>query len=267
MADLAVPLPVRIIAEMLGVEPADYPKFKLWSDSLIEGSNTGPGAPMPDGVRRAFIDARAYFAAEIEKRRRAPTTDLISTLVAAHDGDGALTSAELMAFIILLLIAGNETTTNLLGNGVLALGKNPDQLALLRRNPALLPCAIEEMLRYDSPVQSTFRTVKCDCEVGGTRLAEGTMVFTVIGAGNRDPARFPAPERFDIARTPNDHLAFGEGIHFCLGSTLARLEARVALSRVLSRFPRLRLADPAMTPRYRGSFFVRGLRELPMLLD
>jgi cytochrome P450 len=263
MEDFAVPLPVRIIAEMLGVDPANYQQFREWSNTLIDSSNrSGPGAPMAPNIRRAFIELRDYFGVEIERRRRTPGDDLISLLVAAHDEAEALSADELMGFVILLLIAGNETTTNLIGNGMLALARNPDQLELLARNPDLLPSAIEEMLRYDSPVQSTLRVAKSDTEVGGTSVPAGALMFTLVGAGNRDPAQFPEPDRFDVAREPNDHLAFGEGIHFCLGASLARLEAQVAFSEVLARFSHFRLANPGVKLQYRGSFFVRGLTEL-----
>lgn len=263
MEDFAAPLPVRIIAEMLGVDPANYQQFREWSNTLIDSSNrSGPGAPMPPNIRRAFIELRDYFGVEIERRRRAPADDLISLLVAAHDEAEALSADELMGFVILLLIAGNETTTNLIGNGMLALARNPDQLELLARTPDLLPSAIEEMLRYDSPVQSTLRVAKSDTEVGGTSVPAGALMFTLVGAGNRDPAQFPEPDRFDVAREPNDHLALGEGIHFCLGASLARLEAQVAFSEVLARFPHFRLANPGVKLQYRGSFFVRGLTEL-----
>ncbi|MGH7864206.1 MAG: cytochrome P450, partial [Candidatus Binataceae bacterium] len=188
MEEFAVPLPVRIIAEMLGVDPANYQQFREWSNTLIDSSNrSGPGAPMPPNIRRAFLELREYFSAEIERRRRAPGDDLISMLVAAHDESEALSADELMGFIILLLIAGNETTTNLIGNGVLALARHAGQLELLARTPVLLPSAIEEMLRYDSPVQSTIRVAKAQSEVGGTSVPAGALMFTLVGAGNRDP--------------------------------------------------------------------------------
>ena len=157
---------------------------------------------------------------------------------------------ELMAFVILLLLAGNETTTNLIGNGTLALGRNPDQMEMLRREPALLPRAIEEMLRYDGPVQSTARFTKSDIELGGTFLPAGFPIFVILAAANRDPAQFPDPDRFDITRDPNDHLAFGEGIHFCIGAPLARLEAQIAFASMLERFPE---AAPARSGREAGT--------------
>lgn len=262
MADLAVPLPVKVIAEMLGVPPADYEKFKHWSDRIIESDNTLPGTPLPSNVSEAFQSLRHFFIEEIAQRRKRPGPDLVSALVAARDEADALTEEEMIAFAILLLLAGNETTTNLIGNGTLALMRNPDQLAALRHNPALLPSAIEEMLRYDPPAQSTVRISKADATVNGVEIKTGTPVFVVLAAVNRDPAQFPNPDTFDIRREPNDHLAFGDGIHFCLGAALARLEGAIAFGAMLERFSHLHLADPVAEVKYKGSYFLRGLDTL-----
>jgi cytochrome P450 len=267
MRDLANPLPVMVIAEMLGVERELYGTFKHWSDAIISGDNTLPGNPLPAEFTTSVDDLRAYFSAQIEKRRTSPGPDLVSALVAAHTESDALDANELMAFVILLLLAGNETTTNLIGNGMLALGRNPDQMKMLQREPSLLPRAIEEMLRYDGPVQSTARFTKSDLELGGTFFPAGFPIFVILAAANRDPAQFPDPDRFDISRDPNDHLAFGEGIHFCIGSPLARLEAQIAFSSMLERFPKLRLRDPGAKLQYKGSYFLRGLAALPMAID
>jgi cytochrome P450 PksS len=264
VGDLATPLPVMVIAQMLGVPAEDYTRFKNWSDRIVERRNTPPGVPVPEEVGRAINDVGAYFDAEIEKRRRNPTDDLIGVLVTAHEETEALSAAELRAFVILLLLAGNETTTNLVGNGMLALGRNRDQLELLNSNRALMPRAIEEMLRYDGPVQSTGRHPVQEAEIGGTVLKPGTIVLAMIGAADRDPAQFPEPDKFDITREPNDHLAFGDGIHYCLGAALARLEGAIAFGAVLDRFPKLRMADPAAEFKYKGSYFLRGLAELRM---
>src|SRR5581483_1608764 len=228
MADLAVPLPVMVIAEMLGVPTADYERFKHWSDRIIESDNTPPGMPLPASVVEAFKALTEFFVGEIARRRERPGTDLVSALVSARDEADALTEEELVAFVILLLLAGNETTTNLLGNGTLALLSNPEQYALLRENRALLPRAIEEMLRYDPPAQSTVRLPRVDTVVSGVEIKAQTPVFVVVAAANRDPAQFSDPERFVITREPNDHLSFGHGIHYCLGAALARLETAVA---------------------------------------
>ncbi len=267
MADLANPLPVMVIAEMLGVPAEKYETFKHWSDKVVEADNTLPGMPIPEEIKNAFNELRAYFAEQIARRRKSPGPDLVSALVAAHDEAEALSNEELLQFVVLLLLAGNETTTNLIGNGTLALGRYPDQLAKLRANPGLLPNAIEEMLRYDGPVQSTFRIATRDCEVDGAEIKSGTGVFVMLAAANRDPAAFPEPDRFDITRSPNDHVAFGEGIHFCIGAGLARLEASIAFGAMLERFARLRLAAPEGPLEYKGSYFLRGLSRLEIAFD
>jgi cytochrome P450 len=266
MSDLATPLPVMVIAEMLGVPPAQYEQFKHWSNRIVESDNTPPGMPLPDAIKQAVKDLRSYFANEIERRRSDPGEDLISALVAAHDEAEALSADELLAFVILLLLAGNETTTNLIGNGMLALGRNPDQLELLRGDPSRIPQAVEEMLRYDGPVQSTVRHNHEPVEVGGALIASETMVFVILTAADRDPAHFSDPDVFDITREPNAHLAFGDGIHYCLGAALARLEGAIAFGSTLERFPRLHLADSAAPPTYKGSYFLRGLSSLTMAL-
>ncbi|MGH7782153.1 MAG: cytochrome P450 [Candidatus Binataceae bacterium] len=267
MTDLANPLPVMVIAEMLGVAPEMYESFKRWSDKVVEADNTLPGMPIPEDIKAAFAELNAFFAEQIERRRKTPGPDLVSALVAAHDASEALSSAELLQFVVLLLLAGNETTTNLIGNGTLALGRHPEQLAMIQGNPAMLPVAIEEMLRYDGPVQSTFRIAARDCAVGGSEIKSGTGIFVILAAANRDPAMFSNPDRFDITRSPNDHLAFGEGIHFCIGAGLARLEATVAMGAMLERFPHLRLAAPETPLKYKGSYFLRGLAGLEMATD
>ena len=191
MRDLANPLPVMVIAEMLGVERERYATFKHWSDAIVAGDNTLPGNPLPPEFTTSVDDLRAYFSAQIEKRRKTPGPDLVSALVAAHTESDALAADELMAFVILLLLAGNETTTNLIGNGTLALGRNPEQMKMLQRDASLLPRAIEEMLRYDGPVQSTARFTKGDVELGGTFFPAGFPIFVILAAANRDPAQFP----------------------------------------------------------------------------
>ena len=266
MTDLANPLPVMVISELLGVPPEEYRQFKHWSDKIIEADNTLPGMPIPDDIKRAFAELRAYFIEEIARRRRNPGTDLVSALVAAHDEAEALSADELLQFLVLLLLAGNETTTNLIGNGMLALGRHPDAMAALRSKPELMRGAIEEMLRYDGPVQSTFRTATKDTTVGGTTIAAGMGVFVIVAAANRDPAQFKDPEKFDIAREPNEHMAFGEGIHFCIGAPLARLEGSIAIGSALERFPHLRLKNPDSPVTYKGSYFLRGLSRLDMAL-
>jgi len=267
MADIANVLPVTVIAEMLGVPPELNARFKRWSDTIIGGDNRMPGMPPPPELVRAIDELGDYFTDEIERRRSHPGPDLVSALVAAHDEGEVMSAADLLSFITLLLLAGNETTTNLIGNGTLALGRNPDQFDALKRNPAMLPRAIEEMLRYDGPVQSTVRFAKEAVSLGGSEIPAGALALMIVAAANRDPAQFKDPEKFDITRDPNEHVAFGEGIHFCIGAPLARMEARITFEAMLERFPRLRLKDPAMKPVYKGSYFLRGLESLPLEID
>jgi cytochrome P450 len=266
MADIANTLPVIVIAEILGVPRDEYAKFKTWCDGFVAGQTNPPGMPVPPETHVANEALRAYFAEEIEKRKREPANDLLSAMVAAEESGEALTPDELLAFVVLLLIAGNETTTNLIGNGMLALARNPDQMARLRSEPAMMPKAIEEMMRYDPPIHVSLAlpAVRKPVEIGGVMLEPGTLLFVVLAAANRDPAQFRNPDVFDIARDPNPHLSFGEGIHHCLGAPLARLEGRVVFNAALKKFPQLRLADPDTAPTYKGSYFFRGLKELRM---
>lgn len=262
VAEFANPLPVTIIAGILGVDAAYRDDFKRWSASTV-GSQPRPG--MPEDAERERItrdrqEFSAYFEKEIEDRRREPRDDLISTLVRAEDEEHALTSDEVLAFTQLLLIAGNETTTNLLGNAVLALLEHPEQLQKVRDAPSLMPNLVEEALRYESPVQFLFRVAKVDVEIAGQTIPKGTPVLPLYGSANRDERRFPDADRFDITRDAQGHVAFGYGIHFCLGAPLARLEARVALERVL-RLPHL--AKKNSITRL-DSFFLRGLESLPL---
>ncbi len=267
MADFANVLPVKVIAHMLGVPPELNATFKNWSDTLIDGGNNVPGQPPRPQVIAAVDEIGDYFTKEIEHRRKNPGPDLVSALVAAHDEGEVLSAADLLSFVTLLLVAGNETTTNLIGNGMLALGRNPAQLAMLKRAPELLHSAIEEMLRYDGPVQSTARFPKAPVQIGGAEIPAGAIALVIVAAANRDPAQFKDPERFDITRHPNDHLALGEGIHFCIGAPLARMEAAVAFESMFARFPRLDLKDPAFKPAYKGSYILRGLASLPMAIN
>ena len=267
MADLANPLPVMVIGEMLGVPPERYETFKRESDIIVSSDNTAPGTPLPAAFHEAVDSLRGYFADEIGRRRHKPGTDLLSALVAAHDEAESLSAEELLAFVVLLLLAGNETTTNLIGNGMLALGRAQQQIELLHRSPELMPRAIEESLRYDGPVQATFRLAVEKTNLGGTDIEPETGCFIMLAAANRDPSQFPNPDQFDILRDPNDHVAFGGGIHYCIGAPLARLEGVIAIGELLRRFPRLRLKDPGAKLTYKGSFFLRGLDSLPMALE
>ena len=263
IADLANELPVMVIAEMLGIPTERHREFKAWSNAIIASSAIPPQMPRPPEAIEATKLMKTFIANEIERRRHLPGPDLISALIASQEAE-VLTPGELLAFLILLLLAGNETTTNLIGNGLLALGRYPEQRECLRQDRNLIDSAIEEMLRFDSPVQGTIRVARQAAMAGGVEIEPGTLVIPLLAAANRDPSIFERPEDFDIARDPNEHLAFGYGIHFCIGSPLARLEGSIAIASVLERFPHLALADRGATLNYRGSLFLRGLSALPM---
>jgi cytochrome P450 len=271
--DLAVPLPVTVIAELLGVDPALREDFKRWStavvnqDAVRQTAEAGGSADAVHDNERAMEDFTSYFEGVIEERRRRPGgNDLISAIVRAEDSDLQLTPDDLLAFTALLLIAGNETTTNLIGNAIVALLTHPDEMAKLQSDPALLPNMIEEALRWDSPVQFLFRTATADTEIAGTKIRQGLGVIPVYASANRDDARFPDAARFDVTRNTQGHLAFGYGVHFCLGAPLARLEAKVALEQALLRLPQMRRIDDAPLERV-NSLFLRGLTSLPLVFD
>ena len=259
---LAYPLPVIVIAEMLGVPPEDRDLFKRWSDDAV--TPVTPDTPEEEAQRRwqSVMELRQYFTEAIARRRREPGEDLVSLLVNARDEGNALTEEELLGFVVLLLLAGNETTTNLISNGVFALARNPDQLRKLREDPELMPTAVEEFLRYDGPVQGTSRVVLEPLTLGGVDLRPGDTVQVLLAAANRDPAHFPEADLLLVDREENDHLAFGWGIHYCLGAPLARLEATVAFEKLLGRMPSLHLAEPEGGLRYRPAFILRGLEHL-----
>ncbi len=259
--DLATPLPVIAIAELIGVPLEDRERFKHWSDEIA----LSVGFANVSQVRRmvaASRELRAYFDHQLEERRLAPRDDLMSALLQAEDAGDKLSRAELLSTLELLLVAGNETTTNLIGNGLLALLRNPDQLELLRREPELLPAAIEELIRYDGPVQATSRVALEDLELAGAPVRRGESLIVLLGSANHDPERFPDPERLDLCRGDNPHLGFGHGVHFCLGSSLARLEARLALGALVERFPGLKLATERL--RWRSNPILHGLLSLPV---
>jgi cytochrome P450 len=263
--EFAVPLPVTVIAEMLGVPLEDRDQFKGWSDDLagtldLVGDN-------PDLWERAAIASSEfdlYFRALADQRRQDPQDDLLTALVEAEEDGETLTEDELVATCILILIAGHETTVNLIGNGTFALMNNRDQLDLLQQTPSLMPNAVEEFLRYDSPVQMTRRWVLEDMEYAGNHFKKGQQVALMLAAANRDPALFPQPDNLDITReNASKHMSFGNGIHFCLGAPLARLEATVAFDILLKRFPNLALAPDAEIEHHRR-YILRGLKALKL---
>jgi cytochrome P450 len=265
IADLAYPLPVTVIAEMLGVPAEDRDRFKNWSDELAVIANGNLTALGPDDYRRIaknYAELAGYLTEVVACRRRESRDDLLTALARAEEAGDRLRTDELYANAILILVAGHETTTNLIGNGVLALLRNPDQLRRLHDDPSLVPSAVEELLRYDSPVQFTTRLLKEGLTVGGKELRAGQTMLLVLGSANRDPGQFADPDRLDVGRADNRHLSFGLGAHFCLGAQLARLEGRVVLEALLRRLPGLRLDGADL--EYRAHFNLRGLKALPV---
>lgn len=262
--DLAIPLPVMVIAEILGVDPDRHEDFKRWSDDVVRIMSGAVSAEEREALRADLEGLAAYFQQIIDDRRRVPRDDVISILVRAEQDGQALTPEEVLAFTGLLLIAGNETTTNLITNGMLALLENPAQMRLVREDPSLIANMVEEALRYDAPVQFLFRSATRDVELAGTVIPQGSIVLPLYASGNRDERRFPDPDRFDVRRNAQGHLAFGLGIHFCLGAPLARLEARVAFTELLRRFPALRLAGAIERV---DSPFLRGVKRFPLAFE
>jgi cytochrome P450 len=243
IAQFAQPLPLIVIAEMLGVSPADRADFKRWSSDAVAflDSNTTP--EQHENCLRSLGELAAYFGTRIAELRRKPADNLLSALAAAREGGDAMSDDELVSNSLLLLAAGHETTTNLLGNGMMLLLHHPDSLKRLTAEPGLVPTAVEEFLRYESPVQWTDRTALVETEIEGARLAPGSVVLCCLGAANRDPEQFEEPDRLDIGRQENRHLAFGHGPHFCLGAALARLEGQVAFESLLRRARSLALTE------------------------
>jgi cytochrome P450 len=265
VADFTIPLPVTVIAELLGVEPDRRADFKRWSDAIVSGATGSASGTQPALLLSAMREFNAYFMEQIERRRRDPKDDLISTLVAAESGEAALTPIETLMFTVLLLAAGNETTTNLMGNGLLALLAEPEQHERVRSDPSLVPLFVEESLRYDGPVQMLFRETTADVQLAGTTVPKGSIVMPIFGSANRDSTQFPDADRFDVGRDPRGHLAFGFGIHFCLGASLARLEARVGFEELFKRVSSLHRLEPEV--EYIDSFLLRGPRRLPLAAE
>ncbi len=262
VADFTIPLPVTVIAELLGVEADRRADFKRWSDSLIQGATGSASGTQPLELLQTFKEFDTYFMEQIERRRRDPKDDLISVLVAAEEGEAELEPMETLMFTVLLLVAGNETTTNLMGNAVHALLGAPEQLAKVQADPRRIPAMIEEALRYDGPVQMLFRETTRDVELSGTQIPQGSIVLPILASANRDERQFADPDRFDIERDTRGHLAFGFGIHFCLGASLARLEARVGFEELFRRVRALYRVEPEVG--YVDSFLLRGPTGLPL---
>jgi cytochrome P450 len=264
---LAYPLPVTVISELMGVPAADNEMIKEWSRDVARALDAIALPIAPDVIERgsrATEEIAGYFRTLSEERRRRPGPDLLSGLVEAEEAGDRLSERELLATCLLLYVAGHETTVNLISNGLLALLRHPEERRRLEADPARLPAAVEELLRYDSPVQRTGRMAAEDADIGGVPIPKGTLVLGLVGAANRDPSHFADPDRLDLGRDQPRHLAFGAGIHYCLGASLARLEAQVALGALLRRFPALTLS--VERPVWRLSSTLRGPESLPVAL-
>ncbi len=266
LMDFAYPLPTIVIAELMGVPTEHRAQFKRWSDDVVATLGGAFGAPdLLERGAQSVSELADYFRDVIADRRRQPKEDLVSVLVAATDQGDVLSEEQLVATCVVALIAGNETTRNLIGNGMLALLRNPAEQEKLWSDPSLVESAVEELLRYAGPVQCTARVATEDVEIDGKTVGKGQVVFTMLAAANRDPAHFPDPERLDISRQNNYHVAFGSGIHSCLGQPLARLEAQIAFSTLARRIPNpwLAIDDVEWGP----SFILRGVNSLPITFD
>ncbi|AKJ03677.1 cytochrome P450 [Archangium gephyra] len=261
---LAAPLPVIVITEMLGVEPERRPDFKRWSDDVMRAISLRSASEDLGRLRESILEFHAYLETIVERRRREPRNDLISAIIEASEAEGGfLSTLDIMAFTRLLLINGNETSTHLISNGMVALLRHPSEWERLTADPSLLPNAIEEMLRYDSPGQAVMRLVTEDTELAGHRLPKGSRLLLLLGAANRDPHRFPEPDRFDVTREVQGLVSFGHGIHFCLGAPLARLEAKVVFEELFRRVRRVSFAPGQEgTIPWNPALFIRGPKSL-----
>jgi cytochrome P450 len=264
VAGYALPLPATVIAELLGVPAEDHAKFHRWSNRLVSVSS---GRDILRALPAALSFVR-YLRNLVERHRADPEDDLITALIRAEEAGDKLSEDELLAMAFLLLVAGHETTVNLVASGTLALLEHPEQTERIRREPSLVKPAVEELLRYTSPVElATERYARQDTEIGGRRIPRGGLVLAVLGSANRDERHFEDPDALDLARDPNRHLAFGRGgVHHCLGAPLARMEGQIALNALLRRFPGARLAMAPETLRWRRGLFLRGLERLPLVL-
>ena len=262
IGDYALPIPTVVIADMLGVPAADQHKFHRWSNALVSSNQTGMGTLKMIPHVLAFL---SYIRKLIKAKRAEPQDDLTSALVQVEDAGEQLSEDELIAMIFLLLVAGHETTVNLIGNGMLALLEHPDQMQELRQEPALIRSAVEELLRFDSPVAlATDRYAREDMTIAGVTIPRGELVYAVLASANRDERQFPNPDLLDLKREPNKHVAFGNGIHYCLGAPLARMEGQIAINALLCRLPAMRLAVPPEKLRWRHGILLHSLENLPV---
>lgn len=264
IGQFAYPLPITVVAEMLGVPPEDMDRFEEWSNGIALSVEPIVTAKQIKYIRSNTVALQDYFEEIIELRRRKPQDDMISALIAAEEEGEKLTHRELINTLTLLLVAGNETTRNLIGNGTLALLRHPEQMQRLRDHPEMLDSAVQEFLRYDAPVQLDGRLCTSPIEVGGREIRPGHIVISAIGAANRDPEAFPDPDRLDIGRQHTSHLSFGRGIHYCLGAPLAVMEAKIAFSALLERYASIRLAAE---PKARKQAVLRGPEQVWVEVD
>ncbi|MDX3528124.1 cytochrome P450 [Streptomyces sp. ID05-39B] len=270
VTEFAFPLAITVICELLGVPSADQEMFRRWTKDFRRWTNkTGSDQAESENARPVGLrDLLGYLTELVDKRREVPADGLVDALIAARDDDDRLNETELLSMMSLLLIGGFETTVNLVGNGTLALLRHPDQLALLREQPHLVEPALEEMLRYDGSFETaTWRFPLEPIEIAGTRIEKGHPVLLSLASADRDQAKFKEPDRFDVMRSDNGHVAFGRGAHFCLGAPLARLEGRIAFDGLLRRLPGLTLAVPPEELRWQRSLTIRGLESLPVTFD
>lgn len=261
VAALAVPLPVTVIAEILGIDAERRDDFKRWSEEILAAVAGAPAPELRARLQRSFLERAAYLEGVIEERKRHPREDVISALVRAEQEGGAMTEDEVGNFIVLLLVAGNETTTNLVGNALIAALADPHRLEAVALDPGLVPAWVEETLRFDSPVQLTFRRAREEVELGGEKIRQGELVGLLLGSANRDEGRFRDADRFELLRETNGHLAFGFGTHFCLGANLARLEMRVIFEELIRRLAAFEPTGPHAWTRDNRLF---GLKALPV---
>ncbi|HEX6404617.1 MAG TPA: cytochrome P450 [Pseudonocardiaceae bacterium] len=258
--DYALPLPIMVIAELLGVASADSAQFRAWSNAFVADEPFSIGEPVPAWRRTALGEFSDYLRALFECKRADPQDDLVTGLVLAREAGDALSGDELLSTVAVLIVAGHETTVNLIGNGMRALLAHPDQLRSLIRDPRLIASAVEELLRYTGPSETTtFRYAGTDLQYNGVTIPQGDQVVIVLASANRDETRFARADQLDVTRTGNHHLGFGKGIHFCLGASLARIEGQIAISRLIHRMPDLRPAIPLDKLRWRPSMIMRGL--------
>jgi len=262
--DLAYPLPVTVIAQMLGVPAALRQQFIGWTNTFAVLFGSPVTLDTAIAAQDAVVALTGFFRKVVAERRKEKGRDLISLLIDIEEDGEVLTEEELYAQCVMLLFAGHETTRNLIGNGAFTLLKHPEHMAELRRNPEIIRTAVEELLRYESPVQFISRNAAEEVEIAGVHIAPGDFVIFLLGAANRDPRRFDDPGRLNLRRAKNDHLAFGAGVHFCIGNQLARLEAQVAILSLLRNFPKLQLADAMREPEWVPNFIFRGLKHLPV---